>query len=278
MLYQQLLMGSKPYHIGIARMEAFEMHRHPEIEFIYCLNGACSIMVSRRVCRIETGDLMIIGSMTPHEILPGQDGSCRALVMEAGPVLLGEYFDPLAKMAFPDPILPREGTEELRALFRETAGIMERGEPFYELCVRGNIYKICAFVLQRLMESSPPSTSKSLSSVSNIEKALELIDSRFNEELSVDYVASVCGYGKSNFCRIFKRITGDTFHNALTRHRIQAAQNLLRETDASVESIAQQTGFADAKSLCRAFRRMTGMTPGAHRKCHKAAHAPEAAE
>ena len=53
--------------------------------------------------------------------------------------------------------------------------------------------------------------------------------------------------------------------NLLNRRRIQAAQVLMKETDAAVESIALQTGFIDAKSFCRAFRRSEDMTPGTFR-------------
>lgn len=264
MLYQNLLMGSKPYHIAIGRMNPFEMHRHPEIEFLYCLEGTCDIVVNRRACHLTEGKLALVGSMTPHEILRSE--SCRTLVIEVGPVLLGEYFDAIAKLNPAQSLLSREDSSELCALFQETAGLIQSGMPFSELSVRGNIYKICASILQKLMEDPSSTASKSLISISNIERALELIENRFAESLSIDYVASLCGYGKSNFCRIFRQITGDTFHSTLTRRRIQAAQLLLKETDASVESIAVQTGFVDSKSFCRAFRRFAGITPGGYRE------------
>lgn len=263
MLFQNLLMGSKPYHIAIGRMNGFQMHRHPEIEFLYCLEGSCDVVINRSACRLTEGSLAFVGSMIPHEIL--KSDACRTLVIEVGPVLLGEYFEPLAKLSFPHPLLDCASYPQLHALFRETAGVFEAALPFSELSVRGSIYKICAVILQKLMESAPSVASKSLTSIANIDKALELIETRYQEPLSVDYAASICGYGKSNFCRIFKRITGDTFHNLLTRRRIQAAQLLLRETDASVESIAQQSGFIDSKGFCRAFRRSEGLTPGAYR-------------
>lgn len=263
MLYQKLLMGSKPYRISFAAMKTFEMHRHPEIEFLYCLEGSCDITINRRTFRLVAGDLIFVGSMLPHEVLHSEN--YRMLVLEVGPVLLGEYFQPLAKTSPTEVLLPRESCPELHALFQEIAGLLKSALPFADLHVRGNIYKICACVLQKLTESASSIVTKRLTSVSTIEKALELIENQFNQPLAIDYVASVCGYGKSNFCRIFKQITGDTFHNVLNHRRVQAAQLLLKETNASVESIAQQSGFLDAKSLCRVFRRFTNQTPGAFR-------------
>ena len=263
MLYQKLLMGEKPYHIAINRLNGFEAHRHPDIEFLFCLKGSCNIVVDKRPLHLTEGCLAAVGSMIPHETLKSDNN--RTLVIEVGPVLLGEYFEPLAKLNFPSPLLHLEAHEELHALFLETAGIIESNLPFSELSIRGSILKICACILQKLMESGPSAASRNLISIANIEKALEMIDNRFHEPLSVEDAASMCGYGKSNFCRIFKNITGDTFHNLLNRRRIQAAQVLLKETDAAMESIALQTGFIDAKSLCRAFRRSEDMTPGTFR-------------
>ena len=128
MLYQNLLMGSKPYHIAIGGMNAFELHRHPEIEFLYCLEGSCDIVVNRRACHLTAGSLAFIGSMQPHEILKSE--ACRTLVIEVGPVLLGEYFEPLAKLNFPHPLLPHDAHAELHALFRETAALTEASLPF----------------------------------------------------------------------------------------------------------------------------------------------------
>jgi len=81
----------------------------------------------------------------------------------------------------------------------------------------------------------------------------------------VEDAAAVTGYGKSNFCKIFKNITGETFHDALNRRRVENACFYLRETAVTVTDIAPLTGFSDAKTLCRVFKAVTGMSPGQYR-------------
>ena len=111
--------------------------------------------------------------------------------------------------------------------------------------------------------------SKEIRLVSNIEKALELIYDEYATNLTVERAAEVCGYGKSNFCKIFRRITGDTFHNVLNRYRITMACNLLDKTNYSVEQIATEVGFSEIKTLCRVFKSFMGMTTGEYRKKNK---------
>ena len=69
MLYQHLLMGSKPYQISVAQMNAFEMHRHSEVEFLYCLEGDCDVVIQRKTIHLTACQLCMTGSMFPHAIL-----------------------------------------------------------------------------------------------------------------------------------------------------------------------------------------------------------------
>jgi len=97
-------------------------------------------------------------------------------------------------------------------------------------------------------------------------KPIELIHTHYAQPLTVEYVSSLNGYSRSTFCKIFRRITGDTFHNTLNRHRVENARRLLSETRASIETVAHQVGFRDAKSFCRVFKSLSGQSPGSYRK------------
>ena len=85
-------------------------------------------------------------------------------------------------------------------------------------------------------------------------------------QLNVEDVSTYCGYSKSNFCKIFKEITGETFHNTLNSHRIDVACMLLHDTNYTIEKIAQETGFTDIKSFCRVFKKLKGQNASEYRK------------
>jgi AraC family transcriptional regulator len=52
--------------------------------------------------------------------------------------------------------------------------------------------------------------------------------------------------------------------------RVKRAQSLLLDTRASLEQVAEATGFADAVHFGKAFRNITGMTPAVWRKARRA--------
>lgn len=264
MLYQKLLAGERPYVINISCLNGFENHRHTEVELNYCIEGSYPVRLGQHSYTMQPGDLLVIGSMTSHEF-PAGGGHNLALTIEMGPVLLGSYFAALKKVSVLR--LDTAAHPALQALLTQIAALYRAPAPFSELQLKGELYKLCACILG-IMEHAGDTdpAAKALRSVANIEKALELIYTKYAGPLSVGEVAQMCGYSKSNFCKTFKQITGNTFHNVLNQYRIKIAASLLKGTDYSLEQIADEVGFGEAKTLCRVFKTFMGTTAGAYRK------------
>jgi len=269
MLYQNLHLGDPPYLLNSTNAIVFPTHTHVEIELFYCIKGDYKIVVDRKRYSVMAGELVIIGSMIPHEVVGSEDRSSRCVVLEIGPAMLGEYFSPIENQAFPNPVfdLRQEKYRNLYELFNEAARLYKESTAFSSLLVKGNIYKISAYILKEFVSENNGSTvPKRLNSIKAVEKSLEFIYNNYSRRLTVEEVAASCGYSKSNFCKIFKNITNDTYHNFLNKYRIKMACTLLKSSDYSVEEIATRVGFADSKSFCRIFKLSIGITPGQYRK------------
>ncbi|MBQ2677165.1 MAG: helix-turn-helix domain-containing protein [Clostridia bacterium] len=272
MLYQKLLLGDKPYFISVGSVSAFEVHRHPEIELNYCLNGSCQIIVDNKSYLLNQGTLMLINPMTSHEILEPKDPSCVKITIELGPSLLGDYFEHFMNLDSNLIMLdlkndPSDKCEQLKKLLEEIALYHTEHLEFYDLILKGNLYKLGAILLQEICSENPLNVSTHKKhDIIKIEQALSCIYNRYFEPLNIEQISAECGYSKSNFCKIFKSITGDTFHNILNKHRIEIACVLLKNSTASIEEIALNVGFADVKSFCRVFKKLIGQSAGNYRK------------
>ena len=260
MLYQKLLIGNRPYFVAIGSTPAFETHQHPEIEISYCMEGSYDIICEKNHYRLNAGDFAVIGPMAVHEF-PETGGKCKRLTVELGYAFLGAYYEAFTLTGCQ--VFRETGVVEL---LEETAVLRCSESAFSELALQGNLYKISALLLEALQADARQVPSRTLYDLRKIDKALEQIYNSYYEPLTVETVSASCGYSKSNFCKIFKSITGDTFHNTLNRHRIEIACDLLRSGALTVEAVAAKTGFADSKSFCRAFRRITGRTAMAYKK------------
>ncbi len=267
MLYQKLLGGERPYHARVGAHDDFPVHRHPELEISYCMEGSYEICIGDGTHRMQKGELALVGSMVAHSYAPCGEKNLALNVM-VGPAFLGGFFDVFARLSTQSPVLAlgeaSEGAHPLVSLLEETASLCREEDAFSELQIKGNLYKLCAHILKNF--PSLQVLSPDLRDVRGIERALEMIRTRYREPLRIAWVARENGYGESNFCKVFKRITGETFHGMLNRRRVEVACMLLLQTRESVEWIAQEVGFADAKSFCRVFRKEHGVSPNAYRK------------
>ena len=137
-----------------------------------------------------------------------------------------------------------------------------------DLLCKGNLYKICSYLIEAISDgsSSEGDEEVSLRLVANVERALDLIHYAYPKPLTVEDAAEATGYGKSNFCKIFKSIVGKSFHRVLNEHRVKKAAEMLLETDMQISHIASEVGFSEAKTFCRVFKSVTGKTPGEYRK------------
>ena len=81
-------------------------------------------------------------------------------------------------------------------------------------------------------------------------------------------LARQCGASKRTLEMRFKKAMGCGPAAALRKRRLEHAELLVRETQLSLVSIAESTGFAHASHFSCAFRKRYGLPPGAWRKKH----------
>ena len=76
-----------------------------------------------------------------------------------------------------------------------------------------------------------------------------------------DMAAAAC-LSSFHFHRSFRQTFGETPHQCLTRHRLQRAARLLRQTDLSVTETCLTAGFQSLTSFSHLFRSHFGVSPG----------------
>ncbi len=87
-----------------------------------------------------------------------------------------------------------------------------------------------------------------------------------DEELDVASLARRSMMSPRTFARRFRAETGTTPHAWLIRQRILRAEQLLEESDRSVEWIATNAGFGNAATLRHHFTRVRGVSPQQYRR------------
>ena len=99
-----------------------------------------------------------------------------------------------------------------------------------------------------------------------LRRAIERLRSDSEADVSLGALASDAGLSRFHFCRAFKESTGLSPHAWLRQYRLEQAMNMLRDTDASVVSVAAALGYSSQTAFAAAFRKLTGETPSDWRR------------
>jgi transcriptional regulator GlxA family with amidase domain len=95
---------------------------------------------------------------------------------------------------------------------------------------------------------------------------LEWLRAHLDQPLTVRQLAARANMSERTFARHFVQDTGTTPQRWLTGQRILLAQQLLEESDETVDAIADRAGFGNATALRHHFRAWRGTTPHAYRR------------
>jgi AraC-like DNA-binding protein len=105
-----------------------------------------------------------------------------------------------------------------------------------------------------------------------IERALELLDRDLSKFWTVEHLARAVGLSRPVFAREFVRMLQLSPMRYLARRRMEAAAELLLQTDATLADIAGRVGYQSEFAFGRAFKRHHHVAPGTFRRQPLSAH------
>ncbi len=101
--------------------------------------------------------------------------------------------------------------------------------------------------------------------------AKDYINGHLCESLSVGALCRSLGVSKNALYESFRAAFGKTVGEYITDARLKKAKKLLCDSTLSIDSIAEQTGFASYTYFSRSFKKKYHLPPLAYRKAHKSA-------
>ncbi|MFP3156050.1 response regulator [Lachnospiraceae bacterium ZAX-1] len=98
-----------------------------------------------------------------------------------------------------------------------------------------------------------------------IDSALTYIKTHYNEDLSLDAVATHVFLSKNYLSTLFKQTQGVNFTDYLNNIRIEKAQELLKTTNKKISDISTSIGYTNYRYFNYQFYKATGKTPTEYR-------------
>lgn len=100
-----------------------------------------------------------------------------------------------------------------------------------------------------------------------LQEVREYIQANFMDpDLSLDRLNEEFGLNAKYLSQLFKDRFGEGFMDFLIKLRMDRAKQLLLETSEPIQTISGKVGYVNVISFTRAFKKITGLTPGDFRK------------
>lgn len=237
------------------KKELAQPHCHDGYELLYIRRGAGEQMINGSVTAFRQGDIVIIRPGESHATTATAANGCDVDVMQFFDSFLREEKGSL-RVLRSGVLHPRDGNFALA--FDKLSELGRFDSQSRDLLQEGLIRCICGLCVQLCISDAAVQPS------GMIARVCEFLET--SRDISLKYVAQHFHYSPEHLSRRFKREMGVGFREWCDRIRMRRAAEMLSAEHLTLSEIALMLGYGEESSFVRAFKRVYGMSPGAHRR------------
>ena len=251
-------------------------HWHDYFEFAVIHRGLVELDLEQESMLLREGDGYFVNANVLHQLIaaPGSDCGCTHTQLFDGVLLSGagligrRYIGPIESCAALNARILRAhdpADQPVLAALNAAFSAAEEDAEGYELEVCAQLCRAWALLYRRSVPALQGGGAPRESSL-RLKAMLSFIHENYARPIRVRDVADAAGVCERECFRCFTQSLDLTPTAYLTRHRVDAAARLLRESSMSAAEIAAACGFSDASYFGKVFRRAFGCTPAQYRR------------
>jgi AraC-like DNA-binding protein len=123
----------------------------------------------------------------------------------------------------------------------------------------GHLYLFFDYFIQSAKSTRLTQSSKM--SDYYIQEAIHYMEQNFQNDISIEEIAAVCGINRSCLGKIFRNSIGRSPQEFLMNYRMVKATELLKLTTLSIADIGTAVGYGNPLHFSRAFKNVYGVSP-----------------
>ncbi len=250
-------------------------HWHNEMEIIYIKKGKGLITLDFEKHYVEAGDIVVVIPGQLHSIMQLERYSMEyeniifstdMFIARHSDSLDNEFFVPFLSgnvqfnhlITVEDEIYP-----QLSACLNRADDICTTFPKGYKLAIKGYLYQFFFILYNHSEEGTDVKSNKNLD---KIKEVIKYIETNYNEPISIDDIAGVCGFSSSHFMKFFKKAMGTSFIDYLNDYRLSMASRMLISSEDNIIDIAAQCGYDNLSYFNRIFKKKYNVTPSDYRR------------
>lgn len=253
-------------------------HWHMEYEIDLIVQGSLTLTLNESQVHAEAGDIIFIRDGVVHGGHPDSaDTIYDCIVFDMKKLLAGSHTfqaqieDVLKHITLINKHISA-ATPDISPLMQQLFRSMKAGHPGYELIVTGLLYAFLGFIFQHGLYHEAAALAlreHRRKRITQLKQIFQLIDSRYQQPLSLADLAQAANLSPNYFCRFFQKLTHHSPIDYLNRYRIEMACLKLAHTNDSITEIALSCGFNDVSYFIKLFHRYKETSPRKYKQLMK---------
>ena len=243
-----------------------QFHMHKELELILVLRGSGQVSIENMEFAVKQGDVLLFDSGQIHELDGGEEG-LLLLAIQISRNFCKRYCPQLRNTRFSENLLnscfPEGELESLRiAMMQAFAAYLQKGmsSAFGCMAQLNMVFeKLLRFVPYQILDQTQQVNR--MKAQERVRRILLYIQEHYRESIRLADIAKMEDLSESHVSRFFREHLNITLQDYLTRLRVEAAMQMLKNTELSPTSIAYECGFSDPKYMNQGFEKLLGMHP-----------------
>lgn len=258
-------------------LDGIPWHWHQELELMYVARGQAVTEYGNKRAILKEGEGFFCNSKVLHQIHIGNCEDCRitGLIFDMdlitggkGTVYDQKYVHPLVSdEGFPGCFLhaEKDGEKAILDHLKEAHEISRREPLGFEYDVRYHLSR--ALLLLSAANQKADRLSRDVTAqAERAKRMLDYIHAHFSDPITTEQLAAHASISEREVQRCFHSILHMSPMHYLQKYRIQAAGELLLDTESPIWEIAMNCGFSNPSHFSKTFRAWNKCTPQAFRK------------
>lgn len=257
--------------------DSYPIHWHTAMEIIMPYHNGYTVEIGQDKIELKENDILLIPPGELHSLSAPSSGSRMIMLVDYSLLCNLKGMDSLLHTLHPYTIIRRTNNDEIRDELAEVLRntLLEIESEYFGRFQyhEARIYSllITFFVVLGREASSLETrfgnftTNKQHEYVQKFMNVCNYISEHCTEDITVDELASIAGFSKFHFARLFKQFTNVSYYDYLTRKRIEHAETLLITPDISITEVAMQSGFNSLSTFNRVFKNIKNCTPSEYK-------------
>ncbi len=238
--------------------------------FHYIISGTGTLMANTtkgetQTYSIKSGQGFLIFPRQITTYIADQNMPWEYVWIEFDGLRVKEAID-LTELSVNTPVYHSHSKDLREQLMNEMLYIVHHAKesPFHLI---GHLYLFLDYLTQSAKSTKLVQSSKM--SDYYIKEAINYIEQNFQNNITIEDIAAVCGINRSYFGKIFRNSIGRSPQEFLMNYRMVKATELLKLTSLSIAEIGSAVGYENQLHFSRAFKTIYGISPREWRNQHK---------